>query len=119
MSAIHAISLAPVPRSGAGTFRAGLKKPDQLCRVTSCDALQRLFVVLARVNHDSAFGPAKRYVDDRAFVAHQRGERLNLILVNDRRVANPTLRRQSMVGMRGTPPDEDFVLPLTRMGKRT
>ena len=59
--------------------------------------------VLALVNLDSALGAAERHVDDRAFIGHQRRERLHLFRVHVRRKANASFDRQLVMAVLGAP----------------
>ena len=76
---------------------------DQLVRVAARDALELLDRVFLRIDLHRALGAAVRQIDDRALVGHQRGEPLDLFLVDERRVANAALGRQLVMAVLDAP----------------
>ena len=61
--------------------------------------LHLAFVPVARVDDQPALRAAERHLDKGAFVAHQRGKRLDLVLVDVGGEADAALDRFEMFGM--------------------
>jgi hypothetical protein len=91
---------------------------DQFIGEAAGDLLQLVRVVFARVDAQPALGAAERRLDQRAFVGHQRGQRLDLVLV-DARVADAALDRLHVFGMDRAVAGEGLDLPRSRTPKRT
>ena len=69
---------------GGGHVLAGVDQValDQFVGEAAGDQLQLVLVPLARVDAEPALGAAERHLDQRAFVGHQRRQRLDLVLVD-------------------------------------
>jgi len=52
---------------------------------------------------DPALGAAEGDIDDRALVGHERGQRLDLVLVHHRRIADAALGRQLVLAVLRAP----------------
>jgi hypothetical protein len=83
---------------------------DQLRGVAPRDLLDLVHRVLLGVDGHAALGPAERHVDDRTFVGHERRERLDLVLVDLRCVADAALDRRAVVAVMHAPAGDDLVL---------
>ena len=99
------------PVVGRGDVDAGADEVllDELGRVAARDLLELLHRVLLGVDADAALGAAERHVDDRAFVGHERCERLDLVLVDCRRVADAALHGHAVMTVLGAPGGDDLV----------
>ena len=71
----------------------------QLIGKAARDLFKLVFVIFARVDAEPPFGAAKGRLDQRAFVSHERRQRLDLILVHARGKADAALDRFHMFGM--------------------
>ena len=69
---------------------------DQLVCETTRDQLKLMVIILTWINTKTAFGTPKRCLNKRTFVRHQRGQRLNFILINAHRKTNATFNRFHM-----------------------
>ena len=72
---------------------------DQLVCETAGDQFQLVFVIVARINAQPAFGAPERRFDQRAFIGHQRRQRLYLVLVHAGAVPDAALDRLHVFGM--------------------
>ena len=63
------------------------------------DLLHLVLVPFARVDPQAPLGAAERHLDQRALVGHQRRQRLHLVLVDVRGVADAALDRLHVLGM--------------------
>ena len=75
---------------------------DQLIGETAGDLLQFVVVPIARIDAQPALGAAERRLYQGAFVGHQRGEGLDLVLVNRKGETHAALDRLHMFGMNRT-----------------
>jgi len=83
---------------------------DQLIGKAAGDLFQLVFVILARVDAQAALGAAEGRLDQRAFVGHQRCQRLDLVLVHRERIADAALDRLHVFGMHRAVAGEGFDL---------
>ncbi len=72
---------------------------DQFIGEAAGDQFQLMFFVLARIDAQPALRAAERRLDQRAFVGHQRRQRLDLVLVDAQRIADAALDGFHMFGM--------------------
>ena len=77
---------------------------------TAGDQLQLVFVVLPRVDAKPAFRAAKRRLDQRAFIGHQRRQRFDFVLIDASGIADAALHRFHMFGMHRAVADEGLDL---------
>merc|ERR1712037_1002949 len=101
VSAIQAISLSPVPMSGAGTSMPGPKKPflassiaNRLVIFSSSFSLYSLGSILM-----PALPPPKGDINTGALVGHQSRQGLNLVSTHVHGVTDTTLARTPVVRM--------------------
>jgi hypothetical protein len=83
---------------------------DQLVREAPGDLFQFMFVPGPRVDAEAALGPAEGRFHQRAFVGHQRGQRLHLVLVHRQGKADAALHRLHMFRMHRPVTGEGFDL---------
>ncbi len=106
---VHALILVDDPSHlalggahvGGGHVLAGVDQValDQLIGEAAGDPLQFMLFPFARVDAEPALRAAERRLDQRAFVGHQRRQRLDLVLVDAHRIADAALDRLLMFGM--------------------
>ena len=76
------------------------------------DALNKLGRALVGVDADAALGSAEGDIDDGALEGHQRGETLDFVAVDHRRVADAALGRQAVMAVLGAPGLDHLDLPV-------
>jgi hypothetical protein len=72
---------------------------DQLIGKAAGDLFQLMLVPGAGIDAEPALRPAEGRLDQRAFVGHQRGQRLDLVLIDGCGIADAALDRFHMFGM--------------------
>src|SRR5207244_12281967 len=82
---------------------------DQFSGESACNFLYLFFAVFLRIETHAALRPAKGYVDNRAFVRHQGGQGLDLVLVYVFAETNAAFDRLFMLAVFGTPALEYLV----------
>jgi len=84
------------------------------------DALELALRVLVGRNLDPSLGTAKRHIDDRALVRHERGQRHHLVFIHHFRVSNAALGGQHVVAVLRPPGVQNLDLaavPFDREGE--
>ncbi len=86
---------------GGGDVLAGVDQVAlaQLVGEAAGDQLHLVLVPLARIDAEAALGAAERHLDQGALVGHQRGQRLDLVLVDAHREADAALDWLHVLGM--------------------
>ena len=110
-----------LPRShiGGGHVGGGVQEAfaDQLMREAPGDALKLVALVFPWVDQETPLGASEGDVDERAFVAHQRGEGLDLVLVHMGRIADAALGREAVGAVHRAPAREDLELSADHHGE--
>ena len=104
-------------RAGADVWRrhvparADVAAIGKLLREAAGDLLQLLLCVVVGADGEPALGAAEGHVDKRALEGHQRRQRLDLLLVDEGRVANAALHGQPVLAVHRAPAAEGLVAP--------
>ena len=83
--------------------RADVVFLNELVGIAARDAFQFACGVVSPVQLNPTFRTAKRHIDKRAFVSHQRRQCHNLVFIHEGTVADTAFRRQFMMAMFGAP----------------
>ncbi len=74
--------------------------------------------MLVGVDNQPAFRSTEGNIDNGALVGHERGQRLDFVLIDPRGEPDPSLDRQAMVAVYSTPPGEDLVMPIVKLHRK-
>ena len=91
--------------------RADVAAIGKLPREAARDLLELLLRVVVGADRKPALGATEGHVDERALEGHQRRQRLDLLLVDEGRVANAALHGQPVLAVHRAPAAEGPVLP--------
>ena len=91
--------------------RADVAAIGELLGEASRDLLQLLLRVVFGPDREPALGAAEGHVHECTLEGHQRRQRLDLLLVDEGRVANAALHGQPVLAVHGAPAAEGLVLP--------
>ena len=81
----------------------------QFCGEPSCDPLELVHRVLGRIDYQAALRASVGDIDNGAFEGHERGQRLDLVLVDPRGEPDPSFDWQTVIAVHRAPSGEHLV----------